>query len=172
MTALRLIALAMILLVGNIAAVYGQTPSPLPPGMTQDQFDAMVDAIGKALVVKLKNEGVLPAPGSAAAPSQAGAAGNVVADKLAAFLEKAEHVLRAVPTLGTYLAAIPRLLDEGEQGGRGPTRFLLLLALVAGFNSLQRLTQSILAQPPATLLIAAAVGVAIVYAFASGARRS
>jgi small-conductance mechanosensitive channel len=134
MTALRLIALAMILLVGNIAAVYGQTPSPLPPGMTQNQFDAMVDAIGKALVVKLRSEGALPAPVSAAAPSQAGAAGNVVADKLAAFLEKAEHVLRAVPTLGTYLAAIPRLLDEGEQGGRGPTRFLLLLALVAGVS--------------------------------------
>ena len=109
MTALRLIALAMILLVGDIVAVYGQTPSTLPPGMTQDQFDAMVDAIGKALVVKLRSEGALPAPVSAAAPSQAGVAGNVVADSLAAFLEKAEHVLRAVPTLGTYLAAIPGL---------------------------------------------------------------
>jgi moderate conductance mechanosensitive channel len=134
MTALRLIALAMILLVGNIVAVYGQTPSPLPPGMTQAQFDAMVDAIGKAVVVKLKNEGVVPAPLSAAAPSQPGVASNVVADELAAFLEKAEHVLRAVPTLGTYLASIPRLLDESKQGGRGPTRFLLLLALVAGVS--------------------------------------
>ena len=132
MTALRLIMLAMLLLVGDIVAVYGQAPSALPPCMTQDQFDAMVDAIGKALVVKLRSEGALPAPVPAAAPSQAGVAGNVVADSLAAFLEKAEHVLRAVPTLGTYLAAIPGLLDEGEQGGRGPSRFLLLLALVAG----------------------------------------
>src|SRR5580692_1165852 len=84
MTALRLIALAMILLVGDIVAVHGQTPSPLPPGMTQDQFDAMVDAIGKAVVVKLKNEGVVPAPPSVAAPSQPGVASNVVADELAA----------------------------------------------------------------------------------------
>ncbi len=134
MTALRLIALAMILLVGNIVAVYGQTPSPLPPGMTQDQFDAMVDAISKAVVVKLKSEGVPATPVPAAAPSQPGVASNVVADELAAFLEKTEHVPRAVPTLGAYLASIPRLLDEGEQGGRGPFEFLLLLALVAGLS--------------------------------------
>jgi small-conductance mechanosensitive channel len=132
MTALRLIALAMILFVGDIVAVHGQTPSPLPPGMTQDQFNAMVDAIGKALVVKLKNEGIVPAP--AAAPSQPGVASNVVADELAAFLEKTERVLPAVPILGTYLASIPGLLDEGGRGGRGPTRFLLLLALVAGVS--------------------------------------
>jgi len=111
MTALRLIALAMILFVGDIVAVHGQTPSPLPPGMTQDQFNAMVDAIGKALVVKLKNEGIVPAP--AAAPSQPGVASNVVADELAAFLEKTERVLPAVPILGTYLASIPGLLEAG-----------------------------------------------------------
>ena len=132
MTALRLIALAMILLAGSIVAVEGQTPSPLPPGMTQDQFDAMVDAIGKALVVKLKNEGVLPTPPPA--PPQPAAASNVVADQLAAFLEKAEHVLQAVPTLGTYLASIPRLIDNDRQGGRGPIGFLLVLALVAGLS--------------------------------------
>jgi len=101
MNALRLIMLATLLLVGDVVAVHGQTPSALPPGMTQDQFDAMVDAIGKALVVKLRNEGALPVPVSPAAPSQSEVAGNVVADRLAAFLEKAEHVLRAVPTLGT-----------------------------------------------------------------------
>ena len=119
MTTLRLIALAIILLVGNIVAVYGQTPSPLPPGMTQDQFDAMVDAISKSVVVKLKSEGVPATPVPAAAPSQPGVASNVVADELAAFLEKTERVPRAVPTLGAYLASIPRLLDEGEHGGRG-----------------------------------------------------
>src|ERR1700722_6918370 len=132
MTALRLIALAMILLAGSIVSVEGQTPSPLPPGMTQDQFDAMVDAIGKALVVRLKNEGALPAP--APAPPQPGAASNVGAKKLAAFFEKAEHVLQAVPPLGTYPAAIPRLLDNDKQGGRGPIGFLFVLVLVAGLS--------------------------------------
>jgi moderate conductance mechanosensitive channel len=134
MTTLRLIALAMILLVGNVIAVYGQTPSPLPPGMTQTQFDAMVDAISKSVVIKLKSEGLPATPVPAAAPSQVGAANNLVADELAAFLEKTEHVPRAIPTLGAYLASIPRLLDESEQGGRGALRFLLLLALVAGVS--------------------------------------
>ena len=73
MTALRLIALAMILLAGNIVAVYGQTPSPLPPGMTQEQFDAMVDAISKAVVVKLKNEGVPADTGAGRRPVSGGA---------------------------------------------------------------------------------------------------
>src|SRR5260370_7038946 len=97
MTALRLIMLAMLLLVGDIVAVYGQAPSALPPGMTQVQFDAMVDAIGKALVVKLRSEGPLPAPAPPAAPSPAGVAGDVVADRLAPFLENAEPSFSALP---------------------------------------------------------------------------
>ena len=45
MTALRMIVLATILLVGNIVEVSGQAPPTPPPGMTQAQFDAMVEAI-------------------------------------------------------------------------------------------------------------------------------
>lgn len=131
MTALRLIAFAMVLFAGDMIAVHAQTPSTLPPGMTQEQFDATVDAVAKALAVKLKNEGVLAAP-PAATPPPAAPARNMVADELAAFLDKTEHVLQAVPTLGTYLAAIPRLVDESPRGGRGALRFLLALAVVAG----------------------------------------
>jgi moderate conductance mechanosensitive channel len=132
MTALRLIALATILLAGYVVVAHGQTPSTLPPGMTQEQFDATVDAVAKALVVKLKNEGVLPAPVPATTPPQAAPAGNVVADELAAFIDKAGHALQAVPTFGTYLGAIPRLVDESQRGGRGVLRFLLALAAVTG----------------------------------------
>ena len=133
MTALRVIAFAMILFAGEMVAVQAQTQSTLPPGMTQEQFDATVDAVAKALVVKLKKEGVVAAPAPAAAtPPQAAPAGNVVADELAAFLDKTRHALQAVPTIGTYLATIPHLVDESPRGGRGPLRFLLALAVVAG----------------------------------------
>jgi hypothetical protein len=84
------------------------------------------------LVVKLKKAGVLPAPAPSAAPPHAAPAGNVVADELAAFLDKTGHALQAVPTIGTYLAAIPRLVDESPRGGRGALRFLLALTVVAG----------------------------------------
>lgn len=53
MTALRLVVLAIALLVGDIAAVGAQTPPTLPPGVTKEQFDAMTDAISKAMVQKL-----------------------------------------------------------------------------------------------------------------------
>src|SRR5450755_4148937 len=125
MTALRLIVLVTTLIIGGFAEVHGQTPPVLPPGMTQEQFDAVVDAIGKALVVKLKSEGALPASASAPAQAHAQATGNVVADELAAFLDKSERSLRAVPTLGRYLAAIPDHLDEAKHGGRGVVRFLV-----------------------------------------------
>ena len=131
MTALRLIAFAMILFAGDMVAVHGQTPSTLPPGMTQEQFDATVDAVARALVVKLKNEGVLAAPPSTT-PPPAAPAGNVVADELAAFLDKTGHVLQAVPTFGAYLATVPRLVDESQRGGRGALRLLLALAVVTG----------------------------------------
>lgn len=137
MIALRLISLAMILFAGDMVAVHAQTPSSLPSGMTQEQFDATVDAVAKALVVKLKNEGALAAPAPAApapaaTPPHAAPAGNVVADVLAAFLDKTAHVLRAVPTLGTYLAALPDLVDESPRGGRGTLQFIFVLPVVVG----------------------------------------
>jgi small-conductance mechanosensitive channel len=132
MTALRMIVLATILIVGNIVEVSGQTPPTLPPGMTQAQFDALVDAIGKAVADKLKNEGAIATPRPAPAPPPA--AGNVVADQLAAFVDKAEHVLQGAPVLGANLAAITSLLDESNQGGRSVRRFFLLLAVAAGVS--------------------------------------
>ena len=127
-----MIVLATILIVGNIVEVSGQTPSTLPPGMTQAQFDAMVDAISKAVADKLKNEGAIATPGPASAPPPA--AGNVVADQLAAFVDKAEHVFQGAPILGSNLAAITSLLDESSRGGRGVPRFFLLLAVAAGVS--------------------------------------
>ena len=49
----------------------------------------------------------------------------------AVFIERAGGVVRAVPVLGSHLAAIPGLLDLSAQGGRGTSTFLLLLGLVA-----------------------------------------
>ncbi|MGZ5902562.1 MAG: mechanosensitive ion channel family protein [Reyranella sp.] len=128
-----MIVLATILIVGHIVEASGQTPSPpLPPGMTQAQFDAMVDAISKAVADKLKKEGTIATPGPAPAPPSP--AGNVVADQLAAFVDKAEHVFQGAPVLGSNLAAITSLLDESGRGGRSVRQFFLLLADAAGVS--------------------------------------
>ncbi len=64
------------------------------------------------------------------------------------------------------------MLRGRGDAGQAMTEYAIVLALVAGLNSLQRLTQSILAQPPATLLIGGAIGVVVVCAFAFSGRRS
>jgi len=151
MTALRSIVLAIALLFADIAAVHGQAPSTPPPGMTPEQFEAMTDAISKAVVQKLMTpeqfnamvdavskavvqkiqiDGAKPPLPAPVSPSSK-AAGNAAADELASFLRQAEHVMGAIPALGAHLATIPRLLDERAKGGRGAAVFLLLLAIVA-----------------------------------------
>lgn len=115
--------------------------------MTQEQFDTLVDSISKSVAEKLKEEGVpaaqTPAPAAkatkgatapkatAAAKPKPGLGGEEGPDEFAVFLAQAQRVALAVPALGTHLAMVPRLLDEREKGGRGPTGFLLLLGLVA-----------------------------------------
>jgi hypothetical protein len=64
------------------------------------------------------------------------------------------------------------VLHGRGDAGQAMTEYAIVLALVAGLNSLQRLTQTILAQPPATLLIGGAIGVVVVCAFAFSGRRS
>jgi len=141
--AFRSIALAIAVLFGSHVVVYAQAPATLPPGMTQEQFDALVDAISKSVAEKLKAETVPAAPppapaaksgkgGTAAAPKPkvvkvAPASG----DEFAVLLGESARLVRAVPTLGRQVAAIPGFLDESERGGRGPAEFLLLLGIVA-----------------------------------------
>jgi len=139
MTALRSIVLAIALIFSSVAAIHGQAPSALPPGMTQEQFDSLVDAISKSVAEKLKAEGV-PAPAAksksgkeaaAPAPKPAKVAGAEAPDEFAVFLQRAGRVALAIPALGTHLAAIPGLLDQSAHGGRGTAGFLLLLGIVA-----------------------------------------
>ena len=49
----------------------------------------------------------------------------------AVFLERAGSVVRAVPVLGTHLAAIPSLLDQRPTAAAEPPTFCCILGLVA-----------------------------------------
>ncbi len=130
MTTLRLFLLATIFIIGNVIGAAAQAPTTMPPGMTQAQFDAMVDAISKAVAAKLKaDEGrAEPAPATSSPPD---AAGNLVTGPVTAFFERAERVFHGAPVLGSNLAAMRRHFDESDRGGRGIPQFLLLLAVVA-----------------------------------------
>ena len=146
MTILRSIILAATFVFANMAASHAQAPAVPPPGMSQEQFDLMVDAISNSVAEKLKAEGFPAAAAPAAAsksgkgaapaaaaprPKPAKAAGEEAPDEFALFIERAGRIAQAVPALGTHLGLIPGLLDQRSSGGRGTAGFLLLLGIVA-----------------------------------------
>src|SRR5262245_3813439 len=64
-----------LVLLSYAAGAGAQTPAP-PPGMTPEQFNALVDAISNSVTEKLKAEGVhdAPAPPPSAVPKAPDAA--------------------------------------------------------------------------------------------------
>ncbi|MEA2800097.1 MAG: moderate conductance mechanosensitive channel, partial [Rhodospirillaceae bacterium] len=143
---LRSIAAAMSVLLASAVTAYAQVPAAPPAGMTQEQFDSLVDAISNSVTEKLKAEGVPAAPArSQAAQPKAGKGAPAATpkpmivitaigdepDAFGLFFERAKGVARALPILGTQLAVIPGLLDQRSTGGRGTSAFVLLLGLIA-----------------------------------------
>ncbi|MFO1159847.1 MAG: mechanosensitive ion channel [Reyranellaceae bacterium] len=147
MIRVMLIAVLIALLGGPAGA---QTPAAPPAGMTQQQFDALVDAISNSVTEKLKAEGAV-APPAVAAPAKPAAADSKGAkgakpapgpkivkmppkegpDGFAVFFERADKVLEATPVMLDQLASIPHLLDRSAQGGRSTSTFLAMLAAIA-----------------------------------------
>ena len=143
MSALRSIVLAMSLLCVSLVPAMAQAPAAAPPGMTQEQFNALVDAIGKSVAEKLKAEGVPVATPPAAAPAAAPKSAKAPPppkiiktpikegpDEFAIFFQHAKQVIWAVPVLGSQLSAIPGILNQSSGGG-GLGALLALLILVA-----------------------------------------
>ena len=144
-TIFRAFALTISLFVLGAGPLCAQTSAAPPAGMTQEQFDSLVDAISKSVVDKLKVEGVpaaAPAPDTAAKPkSGKGAPASKPEIKIttpkqgpgefAIFLQRAGKVALAFPVLGHQLYAIGGDLDQRSDGGLGFGGFVLVLGLIA-----------------------------------------
>ncbi len=146
MNAVRILALALMLALGLGVPAQGQTSASPPAGLSQQQFDSLVDAISNSVSEKLKAEGThAPTAAPAAAPAAAESKSKSKAapppkivrvepktgpDPFAAFIDGTVRVANAIPTLGTELARISGLLDQRAAGGRGASSFLLLLFAV------------------------------------------
>jgi small-conductance mechanosensitive channel len=137
---LRSIAAAVSVLLASAAMAHAQAPAAPPPGMTQEQFDSLVDAISNSVTEKLKAAGPAGSPAAqpkagkgapAAKPKIVITAIDDEPDEFGLFFGRAKGVARALPVLGTQLAVIPGLLDQRSSGGRGTAAFVLLLGLVA-----------------------------------------
>ena len=120
MSALHSIALGICLLLAAVFGVHAQTPAAPPSGITQQQFDALVDAISKSVAEKLKADGIAAPPKAAAKPSAAEGA-----DASALSLRAGEAA--AIPTLGRQFATIP---DCSRERAASSIACLLGLGLV------------------------------------------
>ena len=125
MNAFRTLALALTLALGLCVSAEAQTPPAPPAGLSQEQFDSLVDSISNSVSEKLKAEGA-HAPAPAAAPAAAPAESKSKSkappppkivrvepkkgpDPFAALIDGTVKVVNALPTLGTELGRIPGL---------------------------------------------------------------
>lgn len=135
MTVLRALVLALSLLLSGTVAATAQTAAAPPAGMTQEQFDSLVEAISKSVAEKLKADAKpaaeKPKPGkNAAAPVHKTASpAHKTRGEFVVFLEKAGQVLRSSPELGRQIATV--VGASGSEAGSGPGFFNVVLILVA-----------------------------------------
>lgn len=134
---------ALVLVLGIIFGAQelcAQTETALPAGMTQQQFDTLVDAISKSVVEKIKAEGspaatpdatAKPKTGKGAPPSQ------IVRTPLrqgpsdfAIFLQNFGKTLAAIPVAGEQFGVLVGNLHRRSEGGLGTGAFVIILGLV------------------------------------------
>jgi small-conductance mechanosensitive channel len=156
---MRALLLTLLLLLGA-AAAQAQTPVTPPPGMTQQQFDALVDSIARSVADKLKAEAAPAAKpaGKGAPPAKPEIVRTPIKEgpgPFVVFMKRLGEVVRAYPVLGQHVSAVAGSLDAREAGGRGFIAFVSMLALVA-FAAV--LAESVLRRALATVRAKLAAG--------------
>jgi small-conductance mechanosensitive channel len=146
--AMRGVLITLALLAAPVEAG-AQATAPAGTGLTQQQFDQLVDSLTKAVSDRLAQQaektppapakpGAKPAaeakpgaakPGAAAPAAAPAAEAEEDYEELAAFMADAGAAVLAVPRLVATWLRIPGLLDESPRGGNGTLVYLLLLAL-------------------------------------------
>ena len=145
---IRILLLAILVALLGVPAHAQSTPAPPPAGMTQQQFDALVDAISNSVTEKLKAEGATAPAAAPAKPAAADSKGSkgkpppgpkIVKmppkegpNAFTVFFERAGAVLGATPVMFGQIASIPDRIDRAAaQGGRSLGGFLVLLCIIA-----------------------------------------
>jgi small-conductance mechanosensitive channel len=123
---------AIFLLIAIVVAGSLRAQTALPPNMTQEQYDALVNAITKSVIEKLKTEGVPPAAASPTKHSPFDVTTQQAPDEIDIFLQRATKVIQSVPALGESFARVFETLDRGAESGHTRGTLLILLVIAAG----------------------------------------
>jgi small-conductance mechanosensitive channel len=109
--------------------------APPPAGLSKEQFDALVEAIGESVVLKLR---ALPAykSGSAQPAASDPAEADNLEDRVGEFVARGIAAIAAFPELGRRLSGLPTLIVEAG-GGRGFLSFvaILLISILAALGA-------------------------------------
>ncbi|HEX9326850.1 MAG TPA: hypothetical protein VF915_10060, partial [Reyranella sp.] len=134
-------------MLGLTSGGLAQTPSASPQPLPQEQFNALVEAVKKAVADELKAQGTI----AAAKPEAAIAAGAKDAnrpDVFGTFRHRLLQVIAAMPQANAALKRLPQALDESAAGGRGAGSFLAaLLAAVVAALAVEAILRAFLARP-------------------------
>ena len=145
---LRAILLVLSLLCVSPVAL-AQAPVQPPAGMSQADFDRLVDAISQAVAQKLKAEGTAaPATAPPPAPKPSGDAQEAAAAGFAEFFTRGTAVILSLPAFFGEVIKIPGALDRSSAGGKGFLLYaaMLLVAVAAALGAerlVERLTRNI-----------------------------
>ena len=144
MAALRA-TIVLVLLLGLTSGGLAQTPSASPQPIPQEQFDALVEAVKKAVADELRAQGTPSA--TPANPASAGPAAEQTG-ALGTFRGRLNQVIAALPQANAALKRLPQALDESATGGRGTGSFLAaLLAAVLAVLAVEAIVRAFLARP-------------------------
>lgn len=145
---LRATAIVLALLLGLMGGGYAQSPSAPPQPLPKEQFDALVEAVKKAVADELKAQGSSPA-NTAAKPEAASPAEGKEANRpavLNTFRDRLAQVIAAMPQANHSARGLSRALDESSTGGRGTWGFLtVLLATVIAVVAVEMALRAALA---------------------------
>ena len=133
--------------------------SPPPQPLPQEQFNALVEAVKKAVAEELKAQGTPPkaAPAQAASSNRPSPSDADQRSLLGAIGHQLVKALAGTPSLVDSVAALPRALDEGPTGGRSTGSFLtILLATMAAGLLIEAILRAILARFKVRLAASAA----------------
>lgn len=124
--ALRSTVVVVVLVLGLIGSAFAQTPPTRPQPLPQEQFDALVEAVKKAVADELRAQGAT----ATAKPEAANPADPKDARRpsvLNTFRDRLRQVVAAIPQARGAARDLSQALDESSTGGRGTWGFLMVL---------------------------------------------
>lgn len=145
MAALRATAVILALWLGLAGGSFAQTQPVPPQPLPKEQFDALVEAVKKAVADEFRAQGATAtAKPEAASPAEAKDANRPAV--LNTFRDRLRQIIAAMPQANDSVRALSRALDESSTGGSGTWGFLtVLLAITIAVVAVEKVLRAALA---------------------------